>query len=52
MAEWAPKIETMRSNADEVHVIINTNNEDQASVNARLAARVFDETLVRSPRLL
>lgn len=52
MAEWAPRIETMRSNADEMHVIINTNNEDQASVNARLAAKVFDESLVRSPRLL
>ena len=52
MAEWAPRIETMRSSADEVHVVINTNNQDQASVNARLAAKVFDESLVRSPRLL
>ena len=52
MAEWAPRIETMRSSADEVHVIINTNNQDQASVNARLAAKVFDESLARSPRLL
>lgn len=52
MAEWAPRIETMRSSADEVHVIINTNNQDQASVNARLAAKVFDKSLARSPRLL
>ena len=52
MAEWAPRIETMKSSADEVHVIMNTNNQDQASVNARLAAKVFDESLARSPRLL
>ena len=52
MEEWAPRIETMRSDADEVHVIMNTNNRDQAIVNSRLAAKVFDESLVRSPRLL
>ena len=42
----------MKRNAEEVHVIINTNNQDQAIVNARLAERVLGEGLVQRQTLL
>ena len=41
MEEWVPRVATMRSYAEKVHVVINTNNQDQAIVNARLATRVL-----------
>ena len=52
MEEWVPRIAMMKRNAEEVHVIINTNNQDQAIVNARLAERVLGEGLVQQPTLL
>ncbi len=51
MAEWTPRVETMKSEAEEVHVIMNTNNQDQAIVNARLASKVLGEGLVQRPTL-
>lgn len=36
LAEWVPKLERMASEAREVHALVNTNNSDQAVVNARL----------------
>ena len=43
MEEWVPKIKMMERFADEVHVVMNTNNRDQAVVNARLAAKLLGE---------
>ena len=43
MEEWAPKIAVMAQQAREMHVIINTNNQDQAIANARLAAEVLGD---------
>jgi uncharacterized protein YecE (DUF72 family) len=51
MEEWAPRIATMKSDAREVHVIMNTNNQDQAIVNSRLAEKVLGEGLVQRPTL-
>ena len=36
MEEWVPEIQMMAQNAAEVHLVMNTNNEDQGIVNARL----------------
>ena len=36
MEEWMPKIGMMRENVREVHLVMNTNNQDQGIVNARL----------------
>ena len=47
MEEWAPRIMMMKQNAQEVHVIMNTNNQDQAIVNARLAEKVLGEGLLQ-----
>ena len=51
MEEWAPRIATMKRDAEEVHVIMNTNNQDQAIVNARLAGKVLGEGLKKRPTL-
>ena len=34
--EWAPRIGVLAGDADEVHLIVNTNNYDQGPANARL----------------
>ena len=36
LEEWVPKVQMMRENASEVHLVVNTNNGDQGIVNARL----------------
>jgi uncharacterized protein YecE (DUF72 family) len=36
MAEWAPRIVSLATESDELHVIMNTNNFDQGPVNARV----------------
>ena len=36
MSEWVPRIRSMNERADEVHVIMNTNNGDQGTYNSRL----------------
>ena len=51
MEEWAPKIMTMKREAQEVHVVMNTNNQDQGIVNSRLAEKILGEGLLK-PRLL
>lgn len=51
MEEWAPRIATMKSAAREVHVIMNTNNQDQAIVNSRLTEKVLGEGLIQRPTL-
>ena len=48
--EWAPKIETLAGAADEVHLVLNTNNYDQGPQNARLLAqRLAAAGLVTAP---
>ena len=34
--EWAPRIEALANEAEEVHLIVNTNNYDQGPANGRL----------------
>jgi len=36
MGDWVPKIETLAERAREVHVLMNTNYEDHAVINAEL----------------
>ena len=43
LAEWVPKIRRMQENASEVHLVVNTNNRDQAIVNARLPSGMLGE---------
>ncbi|TVQ39116.1 MAG: DUF72 domain-containing protein [Spirochaetaceae bacterium] len=45
LAEWLPRIEFMRSRASEVHLLFNTNNQDQGPVNARLLYNLLGEGL-------
>ena len=52
MEEWVPRIRVMEQRAQEVHVVMNTNNQDQAIVNARLAERLLGEGLVGQASLL
>ena len=52
MEEWVPRIDVMRQHAREVHVIMNTNNQDQAIVNARLAENLLGEGLNQRASLL
>ena len=49
--EWLPKIEMMKENASEVHLVVNTNNEDQGVVNARLIGELLGEGLKPTERL-
>lgn len=50
--EWAPRIAIMARDAGEVHVIMNTNNRDQAVTNARLAGEVLGEGIKPRQTLL
>ncbi len=43
MGEWVPRIRSMEEHADEVHVIMNTNNRDQGSYNGRLLFGLLGE---------
>lgn len=43
LEEWARKIALMGDNAQEVHLVMNTNNQDQGIVNARLLSQVLGE---------
>jgi uncharacterized protein YecE (DUF72 family) len=45
MAEWVPWIRSMDERADEVHVIMNTNNGDQGTYNSRLLHYQLGESL-------
>jgi len=42
LEEWIPKIAMMKENAGEVHLVMNTNNEDQGIVNARRLAELLE----------
>ena len=52
MEEWVPRIMMMKQYAQEVHVVMNTNNQDQAIANARLAAKLLGEGLGQQATLL
>ena len=57
LAEWVPKIELMRENASEVHLVMNTNNRDQGIVNARRLGEMLGDGLMGgdagvAPRML
>ena len=45
LEEWAPKIEMIGDNAGEVHLVVNTNNQDQGIVNVRLLGDILGEGL-------
>ncbi len=45
LEEWVPKIRMMEENAAEVHLVMNTNNQDQGVVNARLLGDMLGEGL-------
>ncbi|TVR30611.1 MAG: DUF72 domain-containing protein [Spirochaetaceae bacterium] len=45
LAEWLPRIAEMRRQAAEVHLVFNTNNEDQGPVNALLLHQLLGEGL-------
>ncbi|MBM3934140.1 MAG: DUF72 domain-containing protein [SAR202 cluster bacterium] len=51
LEEWAPKIESMRKDAAEVHLVMNTNAQDQAIKNGRLLAEIIGEGLKPAPTL-
>ena len=38
-----PKVQMMRENASEVHLVVNTNNGDQGIVNARRLGELMGE---------
>lgn len=42
---WVPKIRVMEHNAAEVHLIMNTNCQDQGIVNARLLGDLLGQGL-------
>lgn len=42
MEEWVPRVREMQQRAREVHLIMNTNHQDQGIVNARLMGRLLD----------
>ena len=41
LREWAPRIAAMAEEAEQVHVIMNTNKADQGIVNARVMASLL-----------
>ncbi len=41
--EWTPRIRSLAEEANEVHLVVNTNNFDQGPVNARLLAERLSE---------
>ena len=41
MEEWVPKIRMMEANAEEVHLVMNTNYEDQGIANVRLMGELL-----------
>ena len=43
--EWMPKVKLMEQNAQEVHLVMNTNKEDQGVYNARLFGDILGEGL-------
>jgi len=43
LAEWASKVALLSDNAREVHLVMNTNNQDQGIVSARLLSQVLGE---------
>ena len=45
LEEWVPKVQMMRENASEVHLVVNTNNRDQGIVNARRLGELMGEGL-------
>ncbi len=45
LAEWRPRLQSMRDDAREVHAVFNTNYEDQGPVNAMLLAELLDDGL-------
>ena len=51
MEGWVPKIQMMKQQAQEVHVVMNTNNQDQAIANARLMGHLLGEGLKQRPSL-
>ena len=48
LAEWLPRIAAMRSQAQEVHLIFNTNKEDQGPANALLLEALLGEGAQRN----
>ena len=42
---WTAKILMMKENASQVHLVMNTNNQDQGIVNARLLGDILGEGL-------
>ncbi len=42
LEEWEPKIRMMQENAGEVHLVMNTNNQDQGIANARLLGLIVE----------
>jgi uncharacterized protein YecE (DUF72 family) len=51
LTDWVPRIRMMQANAREVHVVVNTNNQDQGIVNARLLGELLGEGLRAQPTL-
>ncbi|MFA7297045.1 MAG: DUF72 domain-containing protein [Dehalococcoidia bacterium] len=52
MDEWVPRIASLATESDELHVVMNTNNFDQGPVNARLLEERLGEAgieVVRAP---
>ena len=45
MAEWLPRVQVMKENASEVHLVMNTNKDDQGIANARLLGSMLGEGL-------
>jgi len=45
LEEWMPRIRMMEENASEVHLVMNTNNQDQGIVNSRLLGDMLGEGL-------
>jgi len=44
LEEWEPKVRMMQENAKEVHLVMNTNYQDQGIANARLLGLILEET--------
>ena len=45
MGEWVPRIRSMKEHAEEIYVIMNTNNGDQGTYNGRLLGTLLGEGL-------
>ncbi|MSQ14906.1 MAG: DUF72 domain-containing protein [Dehalococcoidia bacterium] len=45
LEQWAPRIKTLAEGANEIHLLMNTNNYDQGPRNARLLAKVLQGQL-------